>query len=218
MKVLVGCETSAVVREAFNRAGHQATSCDLLPSKVPGRHYQGDVFDLLKPRYKWDLFIVHPPCTRLSASGYHWNDRGRDHEGTDEALQFVRDLIKTSLHINHFCLENPIGLIGSRVIPATQIIQPHQFGEDASKATCLWLRGLPALRPTSFKPGRLVQRPGETRRVMRWANQTDSGQNYLLPTDDRWEIRSATLPGVAEAMAQQWGGQERHPHRGSLWS
>jgi len=217
VRVLVGCETSGAVRDAFERRGHQATSCDLLPSKAPGRHYQGDIFDLLKPRYKWDLFIAHPPCTRLSSSGYHWNDRGRGHEGTEEALQFVRDLISLSRHIRGFCLENPVGLIGTRLMPATQIIQPNQFGEDASKATCLWLRNLPALRPTVFKPGRLVSVPGTTRRVMRWANQTDSGQNHLLPTDDRWDLRSATLPGVAEAMGAQWGGSELQPHKASLW-
>jgi hypothetical protein len=196
MKVLVACEYSGTVRDAFIAAGHDAMSCDLLPTDVPGPHYQGDVCDLLGDG--WDLMVAHPPCTYLCSSGLHWNKRtpGRA-ELTEEALEFVRQLLAAP--IPKIAIENPIGAIGTRIRKAEQIIQPWQFGHDASKATCLWLHGLLPLRPTAFVEPRIVN--GKKR----WGNQTDSGQNRLPPSKDRWKIRSETYPGIARAMAEQWG-------------
>lgn len=198
MKVLVACEYSGRVRDAFRSLGHDAMSCDLLPSDAGGPHYQGDVTDLLGDG--WDLMVAHPPCTYLSVSGMHWTARGlRDPELTDDALAFVRLLM--SAPIPRIAVENPISVISSRIRKPDQVIQPHEFGHDASKATCLWLKGLPLLTPTVQIPPRIVD--GRKR----WGNQTDSGQNRLPPSRDRWKIRSATFTGIATAMAEQWGGQ-----------
>jgi hypothetical protein len=205
MKVLIACEHTGVVRDAFLAAGHEAVSCDLLPTEAPGPHYQGDVFDILEAG--WDLLIAHPPCTYLCSSGLHWNHRrpGRQMK-TDEALVFVRRLFDAP--VPRIAIENPMGRIGSAIRKADQTIHPHQFGHDASKATCLWLKGLPLLQPTQHVAPRMVNgRP-------RWANQTDSGQNRLPPSADRWKLRSATYPGIASAMADQWG---RNPRWGTLW-
>lgn len=195
MRVLVACEYSATVREAFRSAGHYALSCDLLPTEVDGPHYQGDVRDIINDG--WDLMIAHPPCTYLCSSGLHWNKRveGRAAK-TEEALEFVQFLLDAP--IPRIALENPIGCIGTRIRKADQTIQPWQFGHDASKATCLWLKGLPALQPTDLVAPRIVD--GKKR----WGNQTDSGQNRLPPSEDRWKIRSETYAGIAEAMAKQW--------------
>ncbi len=197
MKVLVACEYSGRVRDAFLARGHDAISCDLLPTDSPGPHYQGDVLELIR-REKFDLMIAHPPCTYLCSSGLHWNGRvpGRA-EKTEEALEFVRALLFCD--IPKIALENPMGCIGTRIRKSDQTIQPWQFGADASKATCLWLKGLPKLVPTSIVEPRIVN--GKKR----WGNQTDSGQNRLGPSDDRWKIRSETYLGIAEAMAAQWG-------------
>ena len=199
MRVLVACEYSGAVRDAFRARGHDAMSCDLLPTDVPGPHYQGDVFDVIGDG--WDLMIAHPPCTYLSSSGLHWNGRveGRAAK-TEDALAFVRALLDAP--ISRIAVENPVGCIGTRIRKADQTIQPHQFGDDASKATCLWLKGLPLLTPTAHVPGRDVN--GR----LRWANQTDSGQNRLAPSADRWKLRSATFPGIATAMADQWGNPD----------
>lgn len=193
MRVLVACEFSGIVRDAFVARGHDAMSCDLLPSETPGPHYEGDVRDVLGDG--WDLMIAHPPCTYLAVSGLHWNTRvpGRA-EKTEEAIEFVRLLL--SAPIPKIAVENPIGAISSRIRKPDQIIQPWQFGHDASKATCLWLKGLPRLVPTNVLPG------GKTARR---ANQTPSGQNKLGPSPDRWKLRSVTYPGIAAAMAEQWG-------------
>ena len=196
MRVLVACEYSGTVRNAFMRAGHYALSCDLLPSDSPiGDHYQGSVLDILD--HGWDLMIAHPPCTYLSSSGLHWNKRRPERaKQTEEALDFVRLLFDAP--IPKIALENPIGCISTRIRPPDQTVQPWQYGHDASKATCLWLKGLAPLRPTSFVEPRIVD--GKRR----WANQTDSGQNRLPPSADRWKIRSETYSGIAEAMASQW--------------
>lgn len=196
MKVLIACEYSGAVRDAFLARGHDAMSCDLLPTDVPGPHYQGDVFDILDDG--WDLMIAHPPCTYLCSSGLHWNGRveGRT-EKTEEALAFVRLLLDAP--VPKIALENPQGCIGTRIRKASQWIQPYHYGEDASKSTGLWLKGLMPLRPTGFVEPRMVD--GKPR----WANQTDSGQNKLAPSDDRWKERSKTYPGIAAAMAAQWG-------------
>jgi hypothetical protein len=195
MKVLVACEYSGTVRDAFRARGHYALSCDLLPTDAPGPHYQGDVRDILGD--DWDLMIAHPPCTYLCSSGLHWNKRvlGRA-QMTEDALDFVRLLLDAP--IPRIALENPIGCIGTRIRKADQTIQPWQFGHDASKATCLWLKNLPLLTPTA------VVEPRIANGKKRWANQTDSGQNRLPPSDDRWKIRSETYAGIAAAMADQW--------------
>lgn len=196
LKVLIACEYSGAVRDAFLARGHDAMSCDLLPTDVPGPHYEGDVCDVLHDG--WDLMIAHPPCTYLCSSGLHWNKRRPERAAqTEAALEFVRLLLDAP--IPRIALENPVGCISTRIRKPEQTIQPHQFGHDASKATCLWLKNLPPLRPTKIVEPRIVNgRP-------RWGNQTDSGQNKLGPSADRWAIRSATYPGIAAAMADQWG-------------
>jgi hypothetical protein len=197
MRVLVACEYSGAVRDAFIRAGHYAASCDLLPSESPlGDHYQCDVRGILD--HDWDLMIAHPPCTYLCSSGLHWNKRRPERaQQTADALDFVRMLLDAP--IERIALENPIGCISTQVRKPTQTIQPWQFGHDASKATCLWLKNLAPLTPTQTIAPRMVD--GRKR----WANQTDSGQNRLPPSADRWKIRSETYQGIADAMAAQWG-------------
>ena len=196
MRVLVACEFSGIVRDAFIARGHDAISCDLLPSERGGPHIIGDVFDALgflvtAP----DLMIAHPPCTYLSVSGLHWNTRRPERAAlTEEALDFVRALLRAP--IERIAMENPIGCISSRIRKPDQIVQPWQFGEDASKATCLWLKNLAPLVPTNILPGG---------RKARRANQTASGQNRLGPSADRWKLRSLTYQGIADAMADQWG-------------
>ena len=200
MRVLIACEFSGTVRDAFLQAGHYALSCDLFPceSETSGDHYQGDVLNILD--HGWDLLIAHPPCTYLASSGMHWTTRGlRDPRLTEDAITFVQSLLNAP--ISRIALENPIGIISTRVRKADQIVQPWQFGHDASKATCLWLKNLPPLRPTNVIEPRVIN--GRKR----WGNQTDSGQNRLGPSADRWKIRSATYPGLAAAMADQWGKQ-----------
>ena len=193
MKILVACEYSGVVRDAFIKRGHDAMSCDLLPTDAPGPHYQGDVFDIINDG--WDLMIAHPPCTYLSVSGMHWTTRGlRDPQLTEDALTFVRRLMAAP--IERIAIENPISVISSRIRKPDQIIQPWWFGHDASKKTCLRLIDLPPLKPTDMLPGDAKTRRG---------NQTASGQNKLPPSKDRWKIRSATYKGIADAMAAQWG-------------
>jgi len=201
MKILIAFESSGVVREAFRARGHDAWSCDLLADDFSPSpyHIQADVRDVLGCSAlpgKWDLLGFHPPCTFLSVSGIHWNNRGRGWERTNEALDLVRWLMT---HEVPWYMENPVGLISSRIRKPDQTIQPYQFGEDASKRTCLWLHNLPKLTPTRRVPGRMVNG------VERWSNQTDSGQNKLAPSADRWKLRSKTYPGIASAMAEQWG-------------
>lgn len=234
MKVLVACEFSGAVREAFRALGHEAMSCDLLPTEVPGPHYCGDVRDVLD--HGWDLMVAHPPCTYLASSGIHWNSRtpGRS-EKTDEAVAFVRELMDAP--IQRIAIENPIGVLSSRIRKPDQIIQPWHFGHDASKSTCLWLKNLPKLKPTNIlQSPAWIPCPGcddfwcvihekhaydcKCPSIDSWAarglspylhggrraNQTASGQNKLPPSPDRWKLRSLTYPGIAAAMAQQWGG------------
>ncbi len=197
MNVLVACESSGTVRNAFAARGHNAWSCDLLPSD--GNHLQGDVRQFL--RQDWDLLIAHPPCTYLSVSGMHWTTRGlRDPKLTEDALDFV--LLLMDCDIPRICIENPISVISSRIRKPDQYIQPYEFGHDASKKTCLWLKNLPLLRkcPTQYVPPRVTS-TGKSR----WDNQMDSGQNKLGPSEYRWQIRSKTYEGIANAMATQWG-------------
>ena len=196
MRVLIACEYSGVSRRAFEALGHDVLSADFEPAEDGSPfHYQGDCFDLINDQH-FDLMIAHPPCTYLSVSGMHWTTRGlRDPQLTEDALDFVRRLMAAP--IRHIAIENPVSVISSRIRKPDQIIQPWQFGEDASKATCLWLKNLPPLVPTQIVEPRIVD--GKKR----WANQTDGGQNRLAPSSDRWKLRSATYPGIAAAWASQ---------------
>lgn len=207
-RAIVGCEFSGAVRDALRRHGIDAESCDLLDTDAPGPHHVGDLLDYVrsKPRHHYALGVFFPPCTYLTVSGLHWNGRtpGRA-EKTEAGLQFVRDIL--ALPVQRLALENPVGCISTRVRKPAQTIQPYQFGADASKRTCLWLDGLPKLvpDPADRVAGRWVEWPrGSGKMVERWANQTDSGQNRLGPSADRWALRSETYPGVAEAMARFW--------------
>lgn len=181
MKVLIACEFSGVVRDAFTARGHQAHSIDLLPSETPGSHMVDDVVPWL--RADWDLMVAFPPCTHLAVSGARWfKDKLPEQE---EALNFVRCLLGAP--IPRIAVENPIGIISTRIRKPDQIIQPWQFGHGEVKATCLWLKGLPPLVPTDVVEGRWA-------RVHREA-----------PSPQRWKNRSRTLVGIATAMADQWG-------------
>lgn len=204
MRVLVACEYSGRVRDAFTKLGHDAISCDLLPTDVPGNHYQGDVRDILNDG--WDLMIAHPPCTYLSVSGMHWTTRGlRDPALTEDALEFVRLLMAAP--IEKIAIENPISVISSRIRKPDQIINPYEFGHDASKKTCLWFKNLPLLKPTKMVEPRIVITPSG-KPAKRWGNQCDNyGQDKLPPSPDRWKLRSTTYQGIATAMAEQWGGE-----------
>lgn len=192
MKILVGCECSGVVRRAFRAAGHDAWSCDLEPADDGSPfHFQDDVEIILK-LVPWDLAILHPPCTYLASSGLHWNGRipGRA-KLTEESVEFVKRLMGSK--VERIALENPIGCLSTRLRKPDQIIQPWMFGDDASKATCLWLKNLPKLQPT-----KIIEKE-------RYANQTPSGQNKLGPSPERAKLRAQTYPGIAAAMAAQWG-------------
>ena len=184
MRVLVACEFSGRVRDAFLARGHEAMSCDLLETEAPGPHYRGDVRDVLD--YPWDLMIAHPPCTDLSVSGArHFAAKrldGRQQAGASFAIM----LGKTD--IPAICIENPVSVLSSLWRKPDQIIQPWQFGHGETKTTCLWLKGLPKLRPTAISEGR-------EQKIWREP-----------PSPDRWKIRSRTFQGIADAMANQWGG------------
>ena len=192
-RLLVACEYSGKVRNAFANLGWDAWSCDLLPSDSDNtNHYQGPVEDIITDG--WDMLIAFPPCTYLCASGMHWTTRGkRDPKLTEDALTFVRILLDAP--VLKIALENPIGAISTRIRKPDQIIQPWQFGHNASKRTCLWLKNLPLLQPTDM----LELPPSGV-----WGNQTPSGQNKLGPSADRWKARSETYQGIADAMANQW--------------
>jgi site-specific DNA-cytosine methylase len=181
VKVLVACEYSATVREAFKAKRHYALSCDLLPTEIPGEHYEGDVRDILHDG--WDLMIAHPPCTHLAVSGARWFKDKREEQ--KEALAFVQELLDAP--IPRIALENPISIISSKIRKPDQIIQPWMFGHGETKATCLWLKNLPDLVPTNIVDGR------------------EARVHKMAPSPDRWKERSRTFTGVAQAMAEQWG-------------
>jgi site-specific DNA-cytosine methylase len=188
-KVLIACEYSGTVRDAFLRLGHEALSCDLLPTEVPGPHYQGSVFDVI--HYPWDLMIAHPPCTHLSVSGArHFASKqldGRQHA----AVSFFLKLAKAD--IPRIAIENPVCVMSSLYRKPDQTVQPWQFGHGETKATCLWLKGLPPLRPTNEVAGR------------------EARIHKMPPSEDRWKERSRTFSGIAQAMAEQWGAFIEHP-------
>jgi hypothetical protein len=181
MRVLVACEYSGIVRQAFAKRGHDAWSCDLLPSEQPGQHIQGDVLPLLQQ--PWDLMIAHPPCTHLCVSGARWFHLKQKEQR--EALDFVSALWEAP--IPRIAIENPIGILSTHLAKPTQIIQPWQYGHGETKATCLWLKGLPKLTPTNIVAGR------------------EARVHKIAPGPDRWKERSRTYQGIADAMAQSWG-------------
>lgn len=182
MRVLVACEYSGIVRDAFKEKGHDAWSCDLLDTEIPGNHIKGNVLGIINDG--WDLMIAHPPCTHLAVSGARWF-KDKLTEQT-EALDFVYTLLNRTL-IERIALENPISIISSHIRKPTQIIQPWQFGHGETKATCLWLKGLPKLQPTNIVEGR------------------EQRIHKMSPGPDRWKERSRTFTGIAQAMADQWG-------------
>jgi site-specific DNA-cytosine methylase len=181
MRVLVACEYSGVVRDAFIARGHEAVSCDLLPAEQGAPHFQGDVLYLLEHQ-RFDLMIAHPPCTHLAVSGARWFKEKQTEQA--EALEFVRRLLDAP--VPRIALENPVSIISSHVRKPDQIIQPWQFGHGETKATCLWLKGLPKLVPTNVVAGR------------------ENRVHRMSPGPDRWRERSRTFAGIAEAMADQW--------------
>ena len=187
MKVLVACEYSGRVRDAFTAKGHDAISCDLLETEVPGKHYKGDIKDIIYDGF--DLMIAHPPCTHLAVSGsrHFW----RKEKEQKEALDFVRFLMDAP--IKRWCLENPVSVISSRIRPSDQTIQPYMFGHGETKATCFWLKNLPLLKPTKYVEGREPKV---------WLEP---------PSPDRWKNRSRTYQGIADAMAEQWGDESKLP-------
>lgn len=191
MKVLVACEYSGTVRDAFIRAGHDAWSCDLLPTDTKGPHYQCDVLSVLDNN--WDLMIAHPPCTHLAVSGAAWFYKKEKEQA--EALEFVRKLLAAP--INKIALENPVSVISSKIRKPDQIIQPYMFGHTEQKKTCLWLKNLPMLVETNNVKQIMDQLPKNQRELV----------HYLPPSEDRWKIRSKTFQGIADAMATQWGNK-----------
>ena len=184
MKILIACEESGRVREAFRKLGHDAWSCDLLPSRIPGKHFQRDVLEVLK--YKWDLIIAFPPCTRLCVSGARWFYLYQKEQA--EAVEFFMQFANNNCP--RIAIENPIGIMSSRWRKPDQIIQPWQFGHGETKATCLWLKGLPILKPTNIVAGR------------------EARIHKMPPSKDRARMRSETYQGIADAMAAQWGNLE----------
>ena len=192
MKVLVACEFSGIVRDAFKAKGHDAWSCDLLPTEIPGQHIQGDVLDIIRvvDRYGFQLMIAHPPCTHLAVSGARWfKNKTREQ---DEALRFVRHLMDADIY--QICIENPISIISSHIRKPDQIIQPWQFGHGETKATCLWLKNLPKLTPTNIVEGRTGRVHNEP------------------PGPERWKNRSRTYQGIANAMAEQYSRWVENGH------
>lgn len=180
MRILIACEYSGTVRDAFIASGHDAISCDLLPTEVPGPHYQGDVINIIGDGR--DMMIAHPPCTHLAVSGARWFHLKQQEQ--QEALDFVRLLMNAP--IPRIAIENPVSIISSRIRKPDQVIQPWMFGHGETKATCLWLKGLPKLTPTNVVEGR------------------EQRIHKMPPSPDRWKLRSTTYKGIAAAMAQQW--------------
>ncbi len=185
MRVLVACEYSGAVRDAFRALGHDAMSCDLLPTDAPGPHYQGDLFDVID--YPWDMAIFHPPCTHLSVSGSRHFEAKRMDGRQQSAVAFFMQIVRRAEHIKRMAIENPVCVMSSLWRKPDQVIQPWQFGHGETKATCLWLKGLPKLTPTNIVPGR------------------EARIHKMPPSPDRWKKRSETFQGIADAMAQQWG-------------
>lgn len=181
MKILIACEFSGIVRNAFTSLGHKAISCDLLPSESPGEHIVGNVLEVINDH--WDLMIAHPPCTYLAVSGARWFKKRKKEQR--KALDFVRKLM--SAPISKIAIENPVSVISTKIRRPDQIIQPWMFGHGETKRTCLWLKNLPILNPTNIVDGR------------------EGRIHKMPPSRDRWKNRSRTYEGIAKAMAEQWG-------------
>ena len=182
-RVLIACEYSGTVREAFRRRGFDAWSCDLLPTEIPGQHYQCDVLEVFK--YRWDLIIAHPPCTDLAVSGSRWFEAKRANGSQASAIEFFMKMVNAQAF--HVAVENPVCIMSGIYRKPDQIIQPWQFGHGETKATCLWLKNLPLLKPTNIVEGR-------EQRIWK-----------MPPGPERWKERSRTFQGIADAMAAQWG-------------
>ena len=205
MKILIACEFSGTVREAFTKLGHDVTSCDLEPTSLPGKHYQGSVLDILNDG--WDMMVAHPPCTYLTVTGNKWfkeeyKDRfpNRQQDRKD-AIEFFMALVNAN--IPKIVIENPIGIMSTIYQKPSQIIQPWQFGHEASKSTCLWIKGLPLLKPTNIvSKGEFVTfKSGK--RMTKW--YADAAK---YSPKERAKIRNTTFQGIADAMADQWGKNE----------
>ncbi len=191
MNILVACEYSAVVRTEFEKKGHNAWSCDLLPTEVPGNHYQGNIFDILYDN-KWDLIIAHPPCTDLAVSGARWFEEKRKDGRQQKSIEFFMKFTKLKCK---WGIENPIGIMSNLYRKPDQIIHPWMFGDSFSKATCLWLHDLPKLEPTNIVDKGEFVTFKSGKKMSKW--MADSyGDSHL---------RSKTFPGFARAMAEQWG-------------
>ena len=195
MKVLVACEYSGIVRDAFVAKGHDAWSCDILPTEKPGNHIQDDILKHLDK--DWDLMIAHPPCTHLAVSGARWFTEGKKPWSLQiEALDFVRKLLDAP--IEKIALENPVSVISTKIRKPNQIIQPFQFGHDVSKKTCLWLKNLPNLTHTKIVKPDIIEKDGYKMSRHHW-------ETFKLPSNIRGKVRSRFYEGIAEAMANQWG-------------
>jgi len=190
--VLVACESSGTVRDAFTELGHDAASCDLLPSETPGKHYQGNVLDILGEG--WDLMIAHPPCTHLAVSGARWFPAKREDGRQQAGIDFFMAMVNAP--IPKIAVENPVSIMSSVYRRPDQVIQPWWFGDPAFKATCFWMKGLPKLVPTN----KLVPPQKGSPEHKSW-----SAIHRAPPGKDRWRIRSKTFPGIARALAEQWG-------------
>lgn len=211
--ILIGCEESGTVRDAFAKMGHDAASLDLLPTLSPGKHIQEDIIEYLEsmPDNNFDLIGLHPECTKLCVSGNHVYAAGKPkHQMRLDQVKWVENLWDLAKRKSKSVyLENPVGVLPSLSnLPKPQYIQPFEFGEDASKKTALFLHNLPKLVPSNRFQGRIVEFPkGSGKMVERWSNQTDSGQNKLGPSEDRWKERSKTYQGIADQMSIQWLNQ-----------
>ena len=195
MKVLIACEYSGIVRDAFTSKGHDAWSCDILPTESPGNHFQGDVLEHLDKG--WDLMIAHPPCTHLAVSGARWFTEGKKPWSLQEdALDFVRKLLAAP--IDKIALENPVSVISTKIRKPNQIIQPFEYGHDVTKRTCLWLKNLPNLKPTKIVKPDIVLVNGKKMSRMHY-------ESFKLPSKERSKVRSKFYTGIAQAMADQWG-------------
>ena len=185
MDIIIGCEYSGELREALEKKGHNVISCDLLDTEKPGNHYKGNLFDIID--YPWDMGIFHPPCTNTAVSGAkHFKEKkkdGRYYQG----ISFFMKIVRRTQHIPFVCIEHPISVMSTLYRKPSQIIQPYQFGHGETKATCLFLKGLPDLKPTNIVPGR------------------EARIHKMSPSPERWKERSRTFPGIAKAIAEQWG-------------
>lgn len=183
MRILIACEFSGIVREAFKAKGHDAWSCDLLPTEIPGNHIHGDVLKILNDG--WDMMIAFPPCTHLAVSGARWFEEKRKSGEQQKAIEFFMALVNAP--ISKIAIENPVSIMSTIYRKPDQIIQPWMFGHGETKKTCLWLKNLPRLTPTNIVEGRLPR------------------VHHMPPSADRWKERSRTYTGIAQAMAEQWG-------------